>query len=125
MAKQPFRRRGRIAFTLAAVLLLIGLVPLAFMSWRQIQSNRVALVTAQQEFQSFVAQTIAHEVDIHVDGLQAELLRVAQTLGGAIRRTGGEEAELHRDLAGVVDERMPYLRYDYFKQGIFWVFIIN
>lgn len=116
-AKQPFRRRGRIAFTLAAVLLLIGLVPLALMAWRQIHFNRVALVTAQQEYQSLVAQTIAREVDIHVDGLQSEVLRVAQTLGGAIRRTSGEQSEFHRDLEGVVDKRMPYLRYDHFLKN--------
>jgi HD-GYP domain-containing protein (c-di-GMP phosphodiesterase class II) len=112
--KNPFVRRGRIAWTLAAVLLLVGLVPLALMAWRQTRFNRVALATVQQEYQQLVAETIAREVDIHVDGLQAELLRVSQTLGGAIRRTGGPTAELRGNLAGVVDERMPYLRYDYF-----------
>ena len=72
--KNPFVRRGRIAWTLSAVLLLIGLAPLALMSWRQIQFNRVALATVQQEYQGLVAETIAREVDIHVDGLRAELL---------------------------------------------------
>ena len=115
--KDPFLRRGRIAWTLTAVLLLIGLAPLAAMAWKQTQFNRVALSTAQQEYQSLVAETIAREVDIHVDGLRAELLRVSKTLGGAIRRTGGPSAELRGDLAGVVDERMPYLRYDYFLQN--------
>jgi len=115
--KKPFLRRGRIAWTLSAVLLLIGLAPLALMAWKQTQFNRVALATAQQEYQLLVAETIAREVDIHVDGLRVELLRVSQTLGGAIRRTGGPDAELRRDLAGVVDERMPYLRYDYFLKN--------
>lgn len=115
--KEPFLRRGRIAWTLAAVLLLIGLAPLALMAWKQTQFNRVALATAQQEYQLLVAETIAREIDIHLDGLRAELLRVSQTLGGAIRRTGGPDAELRDDLAGVVDERMPYLRYDYFLEN--------
>jgi len=115
--KEPFLRRGRIAWTLAVVLLLIGLAPLALMAWKQTQFNRDALATAQQEYQLLVAETIAREIDIHLDGLRAELLRVSQTLGGAIRRTGGPDAELRDDLAGVVDERMPYLRYDYFLEN--------
>ncbi|NIL99567.1 MAG: hypothetical protein GTO30_03775, partial [Acidobacteria bacterium] len=77
----------------------------------------MALSTAQQEYQLLLAETIAREVDIHVDGLRAELLRVSQTLGGAIRRTGGPNADLRRDLAAVVDERMPYLRYDEARGG--------
>jgi len=116
-AKKPFVRRGRIAWTLSAVLLLIGLAPLALMSWRQTQFNRVALATVQQEYQGLVAETIAREVDIHVDGLRAELLRISQTLGGTIRRSGASNANLRRDLAGVIDERMSYLRYDYFRQN--------
>ena len=115
--KTPFRRRGRIAWTLSAVLLMIGLAPLVLMAWKQIQFNREALATAQQEYQLLVAETIAREVDLHVDGIRSELLRVAQTLGGAIRRTGGARAELRRDLARVVDTRMLYLRYDHFRQS--------
>jgi len=115
--KAAFRRRGRIAWTLATVMLLIGLAPLALMAWKQIQFNRVLLATAQQEYQQFVAETIAREVDIHVDGLRAELLRVAQTLGGSVRRSDSSDTDLRRDLGGVVDERMPYLRYDYFQKS--------
>jgi len=115
-AKQPFRRRGGIAWTLSAVLLLIGLVPLALMAWRQTQFNRVALATSQQEYQSHVAESIAREVDIHVEGLRSELLRVAQTLG-AIRRTSSAADDLQRDLEGVLDQRMPYLRYDQFRSN--------
>jgi HD-GYP domain-containing protein (c-di-GMP phosphodiesterase class II) len=115
--KKPFLRRGRIAWTLSVVLILIGFAPLALMAWKQTQFNRVALTTAQQEYQLLVAETIAREVDIHVDGLRAELVRVSQTVGGAIRRAGGPDAELRRVLAGVVDERMPYLRYDYFLEN--------
>ena len=115
--KKPFVRRGRISWSLSAVLLVIGLAPLALMSWRLVQFNRVALATVQQEYQGLVAETIAREVDTHVDGLRAELSRVSQTLGAAIRRTGGPNAELRRDLVAVIDERMPYLRYDYFRQS--------
>ena len=46
-AKQPFRRRGGIAWMLSAVLLLIGLAPLGLMAWRQTQVNRVALATQE------------------------------------------------------------------------------
>lgn len=111
-----FKRRGRIVFTLLAVLVLIGLAPLATVAWKLIEINREALTTSQQEFQLLLASAIAHEVDVHVEGLDLELVRVAQTLGGAASRSGaGWNDEVHRTLVDVVDERMLYLRYTYFQ----------
>jgi len=111
-----FRRRGRIVFTLLAVLVLIGLAPLATVAWKLIEINREALTTSQQEFQLLLASSIAHEVDVHVEGLDSELVRVAQTLGGVASRSGaGWNDEVHRTLVDVVDERMLYLRYTYFQ----------
>jgi HAMP domain-containing protein len=92
-----FKRRGRIVFTLLAVLVLIGLAPLAAVAWKLIDINREALSTAQREYR--------------------QLLRVAQTMSGAIRRQGYEpQGELRRVLDDVLDERMLYLRYTYFRE---------
>jgi HD-GYP domain-containing protein (c-di-GMP phosphodiesterase class II) len=114
--RAPFKRRGRIVFTLLAVLVFIGLAPLAAVAWKLIDVNREALTTSHQEFQLLLASSIAHEVDIHVEGLDSQLVRVAQTLGGTIRRSGtGPQEETRRILANVVDERMRYLRFTYFS----------
>jgi HD-GYP domain-containing protein (c-di-GMP phosphodiesterase class II) len=111
-----FKRNGRIVFTLLAVLVFAGLVPLATVSWKLIDINREALATSQQEFQLLLVSSMAHEIDIHVEGLDSELVRVAQTLSGAVRRSGSaDKDEIRRILAGVVDERMPYLRYTSFR----------
>jgi HD-GYP domain-containing protein (c-di-GMP phosphodiesterase class II) len=111
-----FKRNGRIVFTLLAVLVFVGLVPLATVSWKLIDINREALATSQQEFQLLLVSSLAHEIDIHVEGLDSELVRVAQTLSGAVRRSGSANRdEIRRILGGVVDERMPYLRFTLFR----------
>lgn len=116
-AESPaFTRKGRIVFTLLAVLVFIGLAPLATVAWKLIDINREALTTAQQEYQLLLASSISHEVDVHVQGFDSQLVRVAQTLGGTVRRSGpGREEEIRRTLVEVVDERILYLRYTYFR----------
>lgn len=118
LTDHPFlRRRGRIVFTLLAVLVLIGLAPLGTVAWKLIDINREALSTAQREYQLLMASTVANELDIHVEGLRTQLMRVAQTMSGAIRRQGYEpQGELRRVLEDVLDERMLYLRYTYFRE---------
>ena len=49
--RAEFRRRGRIVFTLVAVLVLIGLAPMTITAWKLIDINREALTTSQQEYQ--------------------------------------------------------------------------
>ena len=117
LTEHPFlKRRGRIVFTLLAVLVLIGLAPLGTVAWKLIDINREALSTAQREYQLLMASSVASELDIHVDGLRSQLMRVAQTMSGAIRRQGYEpQGELRRVLEDVLDERMLYLRYTYFR----------
>ena len=111
-----FKRNSRIVFTLLAVLVFVGLAPLATVAWKLIDINREALTTSQQEFQLLLVSSIAHEIDIHIEGLDSQLVRVAQTLGGAVRRSGSEkQEEIRRILADVVDERMPYMRYTHFR----------
>jgi HD-GYP domain-containing protein (c-di-GMP phosphodiesterase class II) len=109
-----FRRRGRIVFTLAAVLVCVGLVPLGTVAWKLIDINREALTTSTQEYQLLLATAVADEVDIHVEGIRAQTTRMAQTLGGAVRRAAPPE-ELRRTLEGLLDARMPHLTYAYFS----------
>jgi HD-GYP domain-containing protein (c-di-GMP phosphodiesterase class II) len=115
-ARPGFKRGGRIVFTLLAVLVFIGLVPLATVAWKLIDLNREELTISHQQYQLLLASSLAHEVDIHVEGLDSQLVRVAQTLGGSIHRSGtGSEEAIRRNLVDVVDERMLYLRFTYFK----------
>ncbi len=109
-ATAPFRRRGRIVVSLLAMLVVVGLAPLSTVAWKLIDINREALKTAQQEYQLLLASSIGQKVDVHVQGLQSELLRVARALGPG---AGGplHEREIRRALAGVADDRMLYLRY--------------
>lgn len=113
--RAPFRRRGHIALSLLAALVVVALVPLAMMSWKLIEINREALTAKHQEAQLQVAKSISKEIDAQVEGLSSQLLRVAQTLGVAVRR--GRDAsreEIQGVLLDVTDERMPALRYSKF-----------
>lgn len=114
--RPAFRRRGRIVFTLLAVLVFVGLAPLATVAWKLIDINRELLTTSHQERQLLLASSMAREVEIHVEGLDSQLVRVAQTLGGSVRQDGsGPRGEFLRILEDVVDDRMAYLRYTYFQ----------
>jgi HD-GYP domain-containing protein (c-di-GMP phosphodiesterase class II) len=111
-----FKRRGRILFTLLVVLAFVGLAPLATVAWKLIDIEREALTTAQQEYQLLLVRAITDEVDIYIESLHDQIVRVAQTLGGTVRPSGGgRQDEIRRSLSDVVDERVPYLRYNYFS----------
>jgi HD-GYP domain-containing protein (c-di-GMP phosphodiesterase class II) len=112
--RPAFKPRGRIVFTLVAVLAFTGLAPLGTVGWKLIDINREALTTAQQEFQMLMAASLAREIEIHVEGLRSQLLRVSQTVGGAVR---GDEASAHveRVLEDALGEHMLYLRFTQFR----------
>jgi HD-GYP domain-containing protein (c-di-GMP phosphodiesterase class II) len=111
-----FHRRGHIALAMLAVLVAVGIVPLATMSWKLIGKNRETLTTEQQAYQVLLATSMAYELDLHVEGLRSELLRVAQTLGAAVRRSGTiPTKEIQRVLGEVTDTRVAYVRYSYFS----------
>jgi len=115
---ESFRRRGRLVFTLLAVLVFIALAPLASVAWKLIDLNREGLRTAQQEFQLLLASSISRETETRVDGLRAQLYRVAQTLGSGLRGNAAvRSSEISAVLDDVVDERLTYLRYHHFQDG--------
>jgi HD-GYP domain-containing protein (c-di-GMP phosphodiesterase class II) len=111
-----FKRRGHIVLAMLAVLFLVGIVPLATISWKLIGTNRETLTTAQQQVQVLVATSMAQQLDLHVEGLRTELLRVAQTLGAVVRRQGKiPHQEIRSVLAEVTGGRITYIRYSYFQ----------
>jgi len=114
---QPaFKPRGRIVFTLVAVLAFAGLAPLGTVGWKLIDINREALATAQQEYQLLMAASLARELEIHVEGLRSQLLRFAQSVGRSVRAGGLDaRAEVQRGLDDVLDERTLYLRFTHFR----------
>lgn len=106
----PPRRRGRIVVSLLGTFVVVGLAPLSSVAWKLIDINREALKTAQQEYQLLLASSIGQRVDVHVDGLRSELLRLAKALGPVAGRARPDD-EIRRALAQVADDRMLYLRY--------------
>jgi HD-GYP domain-containing protein (c-di-GMP phosphodiesterase class II) len=116
---QPFRRRGRIVLSLLAVLAFVGLVPLASVAWKLIDINREALTTAQQEYQLLLAQSVAKEVDIHVEGLRNRTMRMAQGLESVRVRNGKlESGAVRRTLEDVEGEDFLYVRYTDLKGNV-------
>lgn len=116
--RRIFKRRGRIVWILLAVLIVVGIGPLATMAHKLIDINREALTTAHQEYQLLLASSMAHELDVQVEADSSQLLPLAHALSGRIRYRGSIEAEdARRDLAEAVHERMPYVRYSYFQQA--------
>ena len=110
--RRPFKRRGHILLSLMAVLVFVGLAPLASVAWKLIDSNREALTTAHQEYQMLLASSVAREVDLQVEGMRTQLVRIAQALGAAIERRGTiPRAEVRRILADVADDRLVFLRF--------------
>jgi response regulator RpfG family c-di-GMP phosphodiesterase len=94
---------------------LVAVAPVATMGWKLIDINREALTTQTQAAQLQLASSIADQLDVRIDGLRTQLLRVAQTLGWAVQRGDSvTRDEVHRVLADVTDARMLYLRYTYF-----------
>ena len=108
----PFKRRGRIALVLAAVLTLVGLAPLASVAWKLIDINREALKGSTQEYQLLLARSVARELDVHVQAFQTQVARVARALGPAAARGGVVSAgQVRAMLSEVADDHLVYLRY--------------
>jgi len=108
----PLHPRVRMVYLLLAVFSFVALAPLSSVAWRLIDSNREALKTSQLEYESLLASTISMEVDTHVAGMRAQLVRGSHSLGLTYGRSGGiEDVAVRRVLDELVDERMRYLRF--------------
>jgi HAMP domain-containing protein len=108
----PFQRRVRMVYLLLAVFTFVALAPLCSVAWRLIDGNREALKTSQQEYQLLLASTISRELDIHVEGLGAQLVRASYSLALAVEHVDGAGgAAVRLALEEAVDDRMRYLRF--------------
>lgn len=116
--RTPFKRRGHIVLSLLAVLIFVGLAPLATMAHKLIVINREALTTAQQQVQLLLASSMAHELDIQVEALRSQLQHAALRLGASLARQGSatDDEATRGDLNESLDQQMSYLRYTYFRQ---------
>jgi HD-GYP domain-containing protein (c-di-GMP phosphodiesterase class II) len=76
----PRPRRGRILFSILALLLAVGVVPLIYVSWDLVSRSRQSIETTQQEWQLDKGQLISKQVAIYVAGLRANVLSIARSL---------------------------------------------
>ncbi len=116
------RRRKRIVYSLLAVLVLVGLVPLAAFAFKLIQTSRRALVTSQQEIEMQLASSIAAELDTFTDGQVRQVATLAESFGASIEQQGlrGFEEDLRKRgvLPGLLDEQLVALRFAPLSGGI-------
>ncbi len=114
-SRPAFKRRGHIVLALLAMLVIVGLGPLATMAWKLINTNREALQSTNREVQGLLASSIAHGIDLQIDSLNGQVNGVAQTLGAVVRRHADVRPEKVRvALADVAHGGMAHIRYSYF-----------
>src|SRR5215510_5045044 len=82
------RHRRKLVYSLLAVLVFMGLVPLASFAFKLIETSRRALVTSQQENELQLASSIAEQIDTFVDGLTRQITTLAQSFGVGIEEQG-------------------------------------
>jgi len=87
--------RGKIVYWFLLVLGAMGLLPLGLSAYKLIGTNREALVTSQQEVQLQIAASVVRQLDASIDGIRAQVARLAETIA-ALSKGGGD---LSRTLA--------------------------
>ncbi len=78
--KAPRNRRGRILFSILALLFAVGVVPLVWTSWELVSRSRESIESNQKEWQLDKARLISTQVSIYVDGLRTQVAAIARTL---------------------------------------------
>ncbi len=91
----PRHRRGRILFSILALLFLVGVVPLVYTSYDLVSRSRESIEGTQQEWQLDKARLISSQVAIFVEGLRSQVTAIARTLEMDVM-PGGFEARLAR-----------------------------
>ena len=97
--------RIRILYTLLAVLLITGLVPLSVAAWKQIAISRESLITSTQENQLLVAASVARSISSSLRGIKTQLMKQADLFETVIRREGPNAVR------GVLEDKGAMLRY--------------
>jgi HD-GYP domain-containing protein (c-di-GMP phosphodiesterase class II) len=81
MAASPARnRRGRILFSILALLFLVGVVPLVFTSTDLVSRNREQLEVSLKETQIAQAKTLARQAELYVRSAHSQIVTIARTL---------------------------------------------
>ncbi len=107
MADRPARnRRGRILYSILALLFAVGVVPLVWTSYQLVTSSRESIESNQKEWQLDKARLISTQVAIYVEGLRTQVGAIARTLE-ADPGTAGFAARLAR-----IREQRALARYD-------------
>jgi HAMP domain-containing protein len=107
MAERPARnRRGRILYSILALLFAVGVVPLVLTSYQLVTSSRESIESNQKEWQLDKARLISTQVAIYVEGLRTQVAAIARTLE-ADPGTAGFAARLAR-----IREERALARYD-------------
>jgi HD-GYP domain-containing protein (c-di-GMP phosphodiesterase class II) len=79
-APGPRRRRGRILFSILALLFAIGVVPLLWTSYRLVAETRKSLELTQRERQHEKARSLSSQVALYVESLHDQVAVIARTL---------------------------------------------
>jgi len=81
MAEKASRdRRGRILFSILALLFAVGVVPLVWTSWQLVSRSRESIESNQKEWQLDKARLISTQVAIYVDSLRSQVAAISRTL---------------------------------------------
>ena len=75
----PRIRRGRILYSILALLFAVGVVPLVWTSYRLVATSRESIESNQKEWQLDKARLISTQVSIYVDGLRNQVSAIART----------------------------------------------
>jgi HD-GYP domain-containing protein (c-di-GMP phosphodiesterase class II) len=78
--KKPGLRRGRILYSILALLFAVGVVPLIWTSYQLVSTSRVSIESNQKEWQLDKARLISTQVTIYVDSLRTQVKAIARTL---------------------------------------------
>jgi HD-GYP domain-containing protein (c-di-GMP phosphodiesterase class II) len=77
---KPGRVRGRILYSILALLFAVGVVPLVWTSYRLYNTSRLSIESNQKEWQLDKARLISTQVSIYVDSLRTQVKAIARTL---------------------------------------------
>lgn len=109
------RRRRKLLYSLLAVFVLVGLLPLALFAFKMIDTGRRALVTSQQEIELQLASSIAGQIDTFMDGLVRQVSTLGASFGAEIQERGlfrfQEDLKARGVLAGMLDDQLVALRF--------------
>ncbi len=73
-------RRGRILYSILALLFAVGVVPLVWTSYRLVATSRQSMESDQKEWQLDKARLVSTQVATYVDSLRSQVTAIARTL---------------------------------------------